>query len=83
MLRTQIYLTKSEKESLLLLSKKTGLHQSALIRDAIDQFIEAQMHKRKQKRQVLKSAAGMWAGREDLLDERKLRREFERDYAGS
>lgn len=79
MLRTQIYLTKSEKESLLALSIETGLHQSALIREAIDQFIQKKRHTTRKKKDALESAAGMWAECHDLPDLRNLRTEFDRE----
>jgi ribbon-helix-helix CopG family protein len=39
MVRTQIYLTENEKETLQSLSKETGKTQSELIRTAIERFI--------------------------------------------
>lgn len=78
MFRTQIYLTEEERERLLLLSKELGQHQSALIREAIDQFIEKKFLEKKKKRPALKKAAGLWADRKDLPDFRGLREEFDR-----
>ena len=40
MLRTQIYLTEKERAALRELARRTGEKQSALIRRAIDDFIE-------------------------------------------
>ncbi len=40
MLRTQIYLTEEERAALRNLARETGKKQSALIRRAIDAFIE-------------------------------------------
>jgi hypothetical protein len=78
MLRTQIYLTEQEKEALLALSEETGLQQSALIREAIDQFIAAKAVKKKQKQDILRLARGMWSNHENLPNVRRLRDEFER-----
>lgn len=78
MFRTQVYLTDDEREQLLLLARELGLHQSALIREAIDQFIESKRIIKQKKRSALKAAAGLWAGRDDIVDFRDLRREFER-----
>jgi hypothetical protein len=80
MLRTQIYLTASEKKDLIFLAKETGLHQSSLIREAIDQFIERKKLAKKKKGHALKSAAGMWSDRDDLPDARSLRKELDREF---
>jgi predicted nucleic acid-binding protein len=40
MVRTQIYLTKKERDSLTALAKATGKRQSELIREAVDLLIE-------------------------------------------
>lgn len=66
MFKTQIYLTKEEKEKLILLSQELGKHQSALIRDAIDQFIESNPVTKRKRHQTLRAAAGLWADRKDL-----------------
>ena len=78
MFRTQIYLTQYEREKLIFLSKESGQHQSALIREAIDQFIEKKIAKKQSKSQTLKAAAGLWADRVDLPDYENLRKEFDR-----
>ena len=75
MLRTQIYLTTEERAALRNIARQTGQKQSALIRRAVDDFIE-----RFQPRERLASLAqarGMWQEREDLPDFRALRREFD------
>lgn len=76
MFRTQIYLTEMECNQLNLLSRATGKHKSALIRDAIDQFILAKHSSLKKKKRS--SAAGLWAERKDLPNYRELRDEFDR-----
>jgi predicted DNA-binding protein len=39
MIRSQVYLTKYEKDSLKIISKETGRTQSELIREAVDMLI--------------------------------------------
>jgi post-segregation antitoxin (ccd killing protein) len=80
MFRTQIYLTVKEKEDLMALAKETGLNQSALIREAIDHFIEGKKLAKKRGRSALKAAAGMWAKRDDVPDMRSLRQEIDREF---
>jgi hypothetical protein len=79
MFRTQVYLTENEREKLILLSQELGQHQSALIREAIDQFIESKLMAKRNKHQIFKSAAGIWENREDLPDFSSLRKEFDRN----
>lgn len=77
MFRTQVYLTQVERDELLALSQELGQHQSALIREAIDQFIARKQILKRKKHRALKSAAGIWAERKDLPDYRSLRDEFD------
>ncbi|MDD7987462.1 ribbon-helix-helix domain-containing protein [Lentisphaera marina] len=58
MIRTQVYITKEEKESLESLAQSTGKSQSELIRNAIDTFIETNNSQNKQA--SLLNAFGMW-----------------------
>ncbi|EDM24687.1 transcriptional regulator, CopG family protein [Lentisphaera araneosa HTCC2155] len=58
MIRTQVYITKEEKESLESLAQSTGKSQSELIRNAIDTFIEN--NNTKNKKASLLNAFGMW-----------------------
>lgn len=76
--RTQIYLTTDERKELLSISIETGQHQSALIREAIDQFIENKRNKKRSKNSALKAAAGLWKTRKDLPHFGDLRKEFDR-----
>lgn len=78
MIRTQVYLTKHEREKLLLLSRELGVHQSALIREALDQFIEGKLIEKRKKSSALKAASGLWADHEELPDFDSLRKEFDR-----
>ena len=78
MYRTQIYLTKNEKEQLFLIAEETGHYQSALIREAIDQYIENYQMRRQRKLDAFDAAAGLWKDRKDLPDFNKIRKEFDR-----
>ncbi len=44
MRRTQIYLSEQERKGLQALALSSGLSQSALIREAIDSFLQQQQH---------------------------------------
>jgi hypothetical protein len=76
MIRTQIYLSQTEKSALAQLSRQTGKSQSALIREAIDALISRQLPQ--DRLQLLQQARGMWQDRTDLPDFKRLRREMER-----
>lgn len=78
MIRTQIYLTQNERDKLIQLSQELGLHQSALIREAIDQFIENKLSEKRKKKDALRAASGLWNSRDDLPDFGSLRKEFDR-----
>jgi hypothetical protein len=76
MFRTQIYLTKKEREGLEIVSRATGKKQSELIRDAVDQMIDMAQGPRRQS--ILSAAAGLWRDREDLPDFAAARRSWDR-----
>lgn len=76
MIRTQIYITESEQKALRSMALKSGKKQSEIIREAIDQFVDANAHR--DKTSFLKQARGMWQDREDLPDFAEIRRSFER-----
>lgn len=78
MIRTQVYLTSEERKQLSLLSKELGLQKSALIREAIDQFIVSKRQNKEKRKEAIKAAQGIWAKREDLPDFSTLRAEFDR-----
>lgn len=78
MIRTQIYLHDVEKLALKKISRHTGLSQSALIRQAIDEFISKYIPL--DRRQALQQARGMWRDRTDLPDFHRLRREIDRIF---
>ena len=75
--RTQIYLTKNQRDELAAMAKSAGKKQSELIREAIDQFIN---HSGKSHREaILKEAAGIWKNRTDLPDYKFTRSQWDRD----
>jgi len=76
MLRTQIYLSEAERQGLQALAMCTGRSQSALIREAIDAFLEQQQPQGRLGR--LRQARGLWAERTDLPDWSALRGELDR-----
>jgi DNA invertase Pin-like site-specific DNA recombinase len=79
MVRTQIYLTKGQRDELKAIAKTAGKRQSELIREAIDRLIEEVSSGRKQT--VLREAAGIWKDRKDLPDFKKTRVEWDRNLA--
>ncbi len=76
MVRTQIYLTRRQREDLASLAKALGRNQSELIREAIDRLLEKKGGT--YRREVLDKAAGMWKRRKDLPDFRSVRRTCDR-----
>lgn len=76
MIRTQIYLTKQERDELRRLARESGRKQSELIREAIDEFVERRQPQRTQA--MLESLAGVWKDKADVPDYRKMRDEWDR-----
>ncbi len=76
MVRTQIYLTETEKTALNDLAVTTGKPQSELIREAVDAFIGQSNKNRREA--VLERAAGLWKDRDDLPDFDTLRKQWDR-----
>jgi hypothetical protein len=76
MVRTQIYLTEKERDGLSVLSLASGKKQSELIRAAVDGLIH--QFSRSRRDTVLKQAAGLWQGRDDLPDFGGLRKSWDR-----
>lgn len=75
MQRVQIYLSEHERQGLQSLALRRGRSQSALIREAIDGYLEReQPHQRLAQ---LRNARGLWAGRDDLPDWPQLRQELD------
>lgn len=77
MIRTQVYLTKEERDGLKAASEATGKKQSELIREAVDQYLEVARGERRQA--ILKEAAGLWADRKDLPDFKKERESWDHE----
>jgi Arc/MetJ-type ribon-helix-helix transcriptional regulator len=77
--RTQIYLTEKERDSLAILAQGRRKKQSELIREAIDAFIGQQQAGHK--RAALEGLAGMWRERTDLPEFAALRAEWDRTGA--
>jgi hypothetical protein len=77
MVRTQIYLTKSQRDELKAIAKTAGKKQSELIREAVDRLIGEVSCGRRET--VLRNAAGIWKDRKDLPDFRATRAEWDRN----
>jgi len=77
MVRTQIYMTKSQRDGLKAVAKAVGKKQSELIREAIDRLIEEVSGGRRET--VLREAAGIWKDRKDLPDFRAVRAGWDRN----
>jgi len=71
MVRTQIYLTKHQRDELAIIAKALGIKQSQLIRDAIDRLINQTSPDRRES--ILRESAGLWKDRTDLPDFRSIR----------
>jgi predicted transcriptional regulator len=80
MQRTQIYLSEEERQGLQALALSCGRSQSALIREAIDTFLQQQQPQGRLAR--LRQARGLWAERSELPDWSALRSELDRLPAG-
>lgn len=78
MIRSQIYLTEAERNSLKLISKETGRTQSDLIREAIDTLISKVNKKNNSKKR--QEAFGLWKDRDDYPNIEELRNEFDRIF---
>ena len=78
MIRTQVYLTAEEKQSLQRLAERRGRSQSQLIREAIDAYLVDQSVLSKV--EILEATAGLWRDRDDLPDFEELRASWDRDF---
>ena len=77
MIRTQIYLTKRQRDHLAAIAKTAGKKQSELIREAVDRLIDQAGRSRREA--VLREAAGIWKDRTDLPDFKATRAEWDRN----
>jgi len=77
MVRTQVYLTESQREELAAIAKAEGKKQSELIREAIDWLIDQAGSNRREV--ALREAAGIWKDRTDLPDFERTRAEWDRN----
>jgi hypothetical protein len=77
MIRTQIYLTKRQRDKLAAIAKTAGKKQSELIREAVDRLID--LSSRSRREAVLREAAGIWKDRTDLPDFKATRSEWDRN----
>jgi len=76
MVRTQIYLSESQRDELAAIARMKGKKQSELIREAIDLFIERSGRRKRQL--VLREAAGIWKKRKDLPEFEVTRSQWDR-----
>jgi len=76
MIRTQVYLTRTQRDELAAIARASGRKQSELIRDALDRFLQEEGRSRR--KAVLREAAGLWRDREDLPDVRDVRNGWDR-----
>ena len=65
--RTQIYLTREEREALKTIAERLGQSQSEIIREAIDRYI-ANVPDELSVAEALDKSFGIWADRDDLDD---------------
>ena len=77
MIRTQVYLTASEKKALKSIAKVTGESQSVLIREAIETFIKE--HKTKHRPTAMKAAFGLWKDQTDKQEFATIGNELDRN----
>lgn len=81
MIRTQIYLTEEERSALKRLAEERSTSQSALIREAVDQYLEE--HSREGRLAKLRAARGIWKDRDDIHETfRAIRESMDRDVWG-
>lgn len=73
---TPIYLSEREQQGLQALALRSGRSQSALIREAIDSFLER--HQPEGRLARLRQGRGLWADRDELPSWPELRRELDR-----
>jgi len=77
MVRTQIYLTKHQRDELAAIAKAAGKKQSEIIREAVNRLIDQESFSRRE--EVLREAAGIWKNRSDLPDFKATRAGWDRN----
>jgi len=76
MKRTQIYIPEHLQKKLETLSKSRSTSKSAIIRDAVVQYLERQSNS--ERKNKLRMGAGMWKNKTDIPNIAKLRKEMDR-----
>ena len=87
MVSTRVYLSEDTKEALRTLAEERGTSQSALIREALDSFLEekapsdAEVNSADDETiESLRAARGIWTDRENVHEEfREIRESMDRD----
>ena len=87
MVSTRVYLSEDTKEALRTLAEERGTSQSALIREALDSFLEekapsdAEVNSADDETiESLRAARGIWMDRENVHEEfREIRESMDRD----
>ncbi len=78
--RTQIYLTREQREALRTIAEQRNKPQSEIIREAIDGYLVDAV-KEVDVEKLLEESFGIWADRDDLPDIEALRREWDERLA--
>ncbi|MBO6585088.1 MAG: CopG family transcriptional regulator [Gracilimonas sp.] len=77
MIRTQIYLTKKEKEAIEQLSGERKTTQSNIIREAIDEYVAKKKMESGKERESIMDFAGIWKHKKDIPRVDVLREDWE------
>jgi Arc/MetJ-type ribon-helix-helix transcriptional regulator len=79
MIRTQIYLTRDQDQSLKSLAVTSGIHQSELVRQGIDLLLAEKNASNNQWKQALNDIYGIWEDDEEAEHRmHEIRAEFDR-----
>lgn len=81
MIRTQIYLSKEEREGLQVIARDKKKSQSEIIREAVDEYIKKE--KRGSKLKIIQTMNGVWKDRTELPDFKTLRGEWDRGISNA
>lgn len=76
MKRTQFSIPEHRQQKLETLSKSRGCSKSAIIWDAVEQYLERQS--KSERNNKLRMGTGMWKNKKDIPDIAKLRKEMDR-----